>query len=130
MRCGSARALGGHKPVDEPSERRHRLNSPGPFFVADSECMACGAPEAQAPDLMAHDDNSDHCYFRKQPTSPDEIDRACLAVLVSCCGAVRYGGDDPAVEGRMSDLSRKFGGASATQSSTKPASTRPWWKFW
>jgi hypothetical protein len=50
--------------------------------------------EAEAPDLMAHDEESGHCYFRRQPSTPEETERACRAVWVSCCGAVQYRGDD------------------------------------
>lgn len=87
----------------------HPKNAPGPFYVEDGFCLSCEAPESEAPDLMAHDwddeDTSCHsCYFRKQPQTPDEVRRAVMAVYVSCCGAVRYAGDDPAVLRRLRNL--------------------------
>lgn len=73
---------------------RHPNNAPGPFFVEDGLCITCGIPELEAPDLIAGTDDG-HCYFRKQPVTPDEVRRAIAAVNISCCGAVQYGGDDP-----------------------------------
>ena len=60
--------------------------------------MACGAPEAEAPDLMTHDeDYYDSCYFKRQPSTPKETMQAVNACLVSCCGAVRYDGNNPEI---------------------------------
>jgi hypothetical protein len=84
--------------MDEP---RFPLNAPGDFYVADGLCIICGAPEDAAPDLMAHDPASYHCYFRRQPVTPAERDRAVRAVEVNCCGAVRYAGRDPAVIAKL-----------------------------
>jgi hypothetical protein len=39
-------------------------NAPGLFVVLKDQCIMCGAPEAEAPDLMAHDDEANSCYFR------------------------------------------------------------------
>lgn len=65
--------------------------------------MACGAPEAVAPTLMnsLDDPDSTHCYFRRQPETADETAQAIDAVLVSCCGAVRYGGSNERVIGAL-----------------------------
>lgn len=73
----------------------HPLNAPGPFFVIHGQCLMCTAPENEAPDLMGHEEIDYHCYFRRQPSTPEELDRAIRAVQVSCCGAVRYAGKDP-----------------------------------
>jgi hypothetical protein len=61
-----------------------------------------GAPEDQAPDLLAplEGDNFD-TYFIKQPTTPDEIERACRAIECCCVDALRYGGTDPAIIRRL-----------------------------
>jgi ferredoxin len=83
-----------------PHERTPK-NVPGPFYVIKDECIACGAPEAEAPTLMAFDDDAGSCYFRRQPSDPAETDRAIRAVWASCCGAVRYGGSEPAVLARL-----------------------------
>lgn len=63
-------------------------------------CIACGAPENEAPDLMAHDEDEGafgHCYFKKQPSTREELHQAVRACRVSCCGAVQYDGDDPEI---------------------------------
>ena len=54
--------------------QRYRLNAPGDFYATDGPCFACEAPEAEAPDLMAHyyDDDGHHCYFHRQPETPEE----------------------------------------------------------
>lgn len=95
------------------SERvRFPKNVPGPFYTlgfrfADGsgwcgDCLACGAPEAEAPELLAPltDGNYD-TYFAKQPTTADEIEQACRAIEVCCVAALRYGGTDPAIIRRL-----------------------------
>ena len=61
----------------------------------NADCLQCEAPEHEAPDLLAelNDDNM-NTYFVRQPSTPDEIDRACSAVGVCCVWALRYGGCD------------------------------------
>jgi len=83
---------------------RFPLNVPGEFYVADKWCMACEAPEHEAPDLMANEPGSGHCYFRRQPVTADELACAVMAVAVGCCGAVRYAGTDPAVIEQLRQL--------------------------
>ena len=80
---------------------RYPENVPGPFYVEKDLCLICMAPEHEAPDLMSFFDGEkagdvglSHCYFKKQPTTRDETERAINAMCVSCCGALRYGGDD------------------------------------
>jgi hypothetical protein len=68
----------------------HPSNAEGPFYVVNTECMACGAPEATAPELIVHDDSFDHCYFRRQPETPDELN-----------SALRYSGNDPVILTRL-----------------------------
>jgi hypothetical protein len=85
------------------TQRAHRSNAEGDFYVLDQCCIACTAPEHEAPELMAHDD-TDHCYFKRQPETPDELDRAIMAVAVGCCGAVRYGGRDGRIIERIVTL--------------------------
>lgn len=63
-------------------------NAPGPFFTERHCCISCHAPEPEAPDLMAFDEEEISCYFRRQPETPEEVERACQAVWASCCGAV------------------------------------------
>jgi hypothetical protein len=86
---------------------RYPKNAPGPFFVENGYCISCGVPELEAPDLMGHDEDPSviyHCYFKKQPSTPEEVERAIRAVWISCCGAVQYDGDDPAILQRLAEL--------------------------
>lgn len=90
------------------SPLRFPLNAPGDFFVEDGMCLACTAPEHEAPELMDHaEDEVYHCYFRRQPETAEEVEHAVLAVYVSCCGAVRYAGSDPAILGRLERLRQR-----------------------
>lgn len=76
--------------------KRHPLNAAGDFYVEYDMCMCCDAPVAEAPELMAYDENV-HCYFKRQPENESELLQAINAVRVSCIEAVRYGGSDPAI---------------------------------
>jgi ferredoxin len=95
---------------------RHPNNADGPFYTTGG-CMACGAPEAEAPELFAslEGDNVD-TYFIKQPTTPREIERACRAAEVCCVNAIRYGGHDPRILSRLRD---------SAEWCDRP---RPWWR--
>ena len=85
-------------------EERTPKNAPGPFYVAKDQCITCMAPEAEAPDLMAFDEEVTSCYFHRQPQSPNETYRAIRAMWVSCCGALRYGGRDAEVLTRLVNI--------------------------
>jgi hypothetical protein len=86
-------------------DQPHRMNAPGPFYVVNQDCMACGYPHVLAPDLMAWEMNSEgresHCYFRKQPETSQEIEQAVKAVKGSCCGALRYCGSNAEITKRI-----------------------------
>lgn len=82
--------------------QRYPENSPGDFYVENQVCIACGAPEAEAPDLIDHSKTEyGHCYFKKQPRTEDEIDRAINAISVSCISGLRYGGRDEKILKRL-----------------------------
>ncbi len=87
-----------------PARERTPLNAPGPFFTAKDQCITCGAPEAEALDLMAFDVERGSCHFRRQPGTPDAVRRAIRAVCVACCDGVEYDGDDPAI---LAELQRQ-----------------------
>jgi hypothetical protein len=93
-------------------ETPHPKNVAGPFYVANQECTACGAPHAVAPDLMGWDQMPStltpnafypHCYFKKQPDTEAELEQAIAAIRVSCCGAFRYAGSDPAIIAKLKE---------------------------
>ena len=85
----------------------HPKNAPGPFYVMDGGCIACEAPERSCPDVIGHESAPDgsayHCYFTKQPTTPDELEQALDACRLCCSGAVRYAGSDPRVLERLAN---------------------------
>ena len=82
---------------------RNPKNAPGPFYVV-KDCLRCGAPPAEAPDLIRLDDDGEEgCYFHRQPETPDEVDAAIRAMDVSCVGACRYDGNDPAILRRLAE---------------------------
>lgn len=100
--------LYGPNDMSEPlrDRQRHPANAPGDFYVENERCITCAMPHEMAPDLMAWFDDGDggsSCYFKRQPTSPAEIDQAIAALRTSCCGALRYGGKDPEIRRRLQD---------------------------
>jgi hypothetical protein len=82
-----------------PEQKRYPENAPGSFYVEDDLCIVCRAPEHIAPNLVSG--NEHHCYFKKQPKNPEELEQAIRAVEACCCGAYRYAGDDPEVIARL-----------------------------
>jgi hypothetical protein len=84
---------------------RYPENSQGDFYVENGVCITCGAPEAEAPDLIEHSKNEyGHCYFKKQPETEDEIERAINAIAVSCISGLRYGGTDEKILKRLYEI--------------------------
>ncbi|MFT3742842.1 MAG: ferredoxin [Pyrinomonadaceae bacterium] len=83
--------------------KRHPLNAYGDFFVEYNSCVACDAPVAEARELMDYDADN-HCYFKRQPQTPEELEHAISAVRVSCVEAVRYAGDDPEILAAIKNL--------------------------
>ncbi|WP_316785214.1 hypothetical protein [Pedobacter frigiditerrae] len=77
----------------------------GDFYVQCDSCTLCGAPEAEAPDLMEMGEFG--CYFKKQPESEEETERAINALAVSCISAVRYRGTDKEILKKIIDLGGK-----------------------
>ena len=95
----------------QPLERRaYRLNATGPFYSVNGGCITCLAPQSAAPDLMGfYADPSgthrlSHCFFKRQPHTSEEVERAILAMEVSCIENLRYGGNDPTILKRLSDM--------------------------
>ena len=109
--------------TNKPKERFPR-NVEGPFFVENGYCMTCMAPEHEAPDLMGFDQEANHCYFKKQPATAEELERATRAVWASCCGAVQYSGSDPNVNRRIAQLDLE------PWERVRQQRKKPWWRFW
>ena len=77
----------------------HPKNAPGPFYVAEGECVGCGVPTEIAPDIFGSDDRGPtsvaRCFVRAQPCTAEalaEIVRAMTTAEVDC---IRYRGCDP-----------------------------------
>ncbi len=66
------------------------------------DCLWCEAPELEAPDLLAplKDGNVDS-YFIRQPSTQKEVERACMALMVCCVSAFRYGGKNRQIIERL-----------------------------
>jgi len=83
-------------------EENHPESAPGDFYVINEGCMSCGAPHALAPDLIGWapvDEN--HCTWKKQPETPEELEQAIAAFDASCCDNYRYAGADPEIIARL-----------------------------
>jgi hypothetical protein len=99
--CTLLRALGGESGTVHQHPKRCPLNAPGPFYTT-GQCLACGAPEAEAPDLLAPLTGGNYItFFVRQPETPDEVERACRAIQVCCVMDLRYGGTDRTVIERL-----------------------------
>jgi hypothetical protein len=94
---------------NRPRQERYPLNAPGPFYVEYDYCLICCVPEQEAPDLIGfYEDGSgshgnSHCYFKKQPETPEELDGAIAAMKLACCGCYIYEGNDPEIIRRLGD---------------------------
>jgi hypothetical protein len=91
--------------------QRFPKNAVGPFYTLGhrssldewcGQCLACEAPEAEAPELLAPltDGNWD-TYFVRQPETQEEVEHACTAIEVCCVTALRYGGTDQSIIHRL-----------------------------
>ena len=80
-------------------------NAPGDFYVECDLCITCRNPEHAAPTLIGFSEAdsgiSDHCFFKKQPETPMEIELAIKAVGANCCGSYRYGGSNTEIKARL-----------------------------
>ncbi len=85
---------------DGSTRERTPMNAEGDFYVEKDMCLACMAPEYEAPELMGFDEQT-FCYFKRQPETPEELEHAIEAVCVSCIAALRYAGNDPAIVERL-----------------------------
>lgn len=62
----------------------------------------------EAPRLVGFNENASSaaagCFFKKQPETPDERDRAFSAMLVNCIDTLRYGGTDISILQRLREM--------------------------
>lgn len=87
----------------EPKFPPHPQSAPGDFYVEDGQCLACGIPHVIAPDLVGWtDDKMSHCFWKKQPETPAELERALAVLEAQELDCHRYAGTDPAILERIS----------------------------
>jgi hypothetical protein len=79
----------------------HPLNVPGPFYVEHDCCLCCGVPEHYAPDLFASIMHHEQCFVKRQPHTPDELDRMVEVLETQELNCVRYRGNDQLVRLRL-----------------------------
>lgn len=84
--------------------KAHPCNAPGPFYVEDGCCITCSVPHDIAPDLFGWTEDESHCFVRRQPASPDEVDDAIRALWSAEASCIRYRGSDPALLKRIAEF--------------------------
>jgi hypothetical protein len=52
--------------------------------------------------MASSKDGYSHCFFKRQPTNPAEVERAIKAMEVSCVENIRYDGSDPRISKKLS----------------------------
>ncbi|MBA3533838.1 MAG: ferredoxin [Ardenticatenales bacterium] len=93
----------------DPIEKPHALNVDGPFYSVDQGCAFCGAPHVAAPDLMGWEEKEEysypiHCFFKRQPETPEEIEQAIQAMDWSCVQNLRYRGTTPDILEKLCNM--------------------------
>lgn len=122
-----------------PLPQRVPENARGDFYVEAGFCTRCCLPHGKAPELL-NDAEQDfqECFFRRQPQTPEEVDRAISALCVSEVCALRYAGTDPEIIAKLRSRDRGYlcdhtpeGQAWLDRTSipAPPAVARvPWWR--
>jgi hypothetical protein len=131
--------------TQNPAPPHLAKNAPGPFYTT-GECLSCGAPEEEAPDLLAPLDADNYdTFFVRQPATPEEVELACRAAEVCCVSAVRYAGTDPVIITRLGNRAEHSDYLLSGGPIRLPwerdeqwhrvrrewlRSSRRWWQFW
>lgn len=79
----------------------HPDNVPGPFYVENGCCITCGVPFEVAPDMFDWAEGDSHCFVKRQPCNPKQLDRMLHAMWSSEVECIRYRGADPTVARRI-----------------------------
>jgi hypothetical protein len=87
----------------DSKENSEPVSAQGDFYVEAGCCAACGVPEAVAPDLIGRTDDRYyfHCYWKKQPETADELQRAFAIFDGQELGCHRYRGHDQEIQLRV-----------------------------
>jgi len=117
--------------ADDP-RKRVSLNAPGDFYVVADYCLRCGLPREQASELMNDEPEYEECYFRRQPQSPIEVEKAIQAICVSEICNLRYGGTNPDIIHRLQELGcgSQCDNAPPTPPEPTPLPKPSWWRRW
>ena len=100
----------------------HPKSAPGDFYVVKGECLACGVPHVVAPDLVGWtDEKVQHCFWKKQPDTPAELERAIAVLEAQELECHRYAGTDPAILSRISSTYCDY----SMQSTSMPERAEP-----
>lgn len=83
--------------------KAHPNNAPGPFYVEDGCCTACGMHETIAPKFFTWDETTypGHCFVSRQPETGPEVDLMIEAMEVWDLGCLRYRGNDGRIRKRL-----------------------------
>jgi hypothetical protein len=77
---------------------RHPKSAPGDFYVENGQCLSCGVPHVVAPTLIGWvDEEKSHCYWKKQPETPQELEQAIGVLDAQELDCHRYAGSDPRI---------------------------------
>jgi hypothetical protein len=89
--------------VSVPRFTPHPKSVPGDFYVEKGQCMACGVPHVVAPDLVGWtgEGKMQHCFWKKQPETKAELERAISVLEAQELECHRYAGTDPAILDRV-----------------------------
>jgi len=81
----------------------HPENAPGDFYVENGCCLTCEMPFILAPELFAWSSNEGafHCYVKRQPATPGELEQMLSAVHAAEAQCIRYRGTEQLVHLRL-----------------------------
>lgn len=110
----------------KPKFTPHPQSAPGDFYVEEGQCLARGVPHTLAPDLVGWtDEKLRHCFWKKQPETPAELERAIEVLEAQELGCHRYAGTDQAILKRISptdcDYPTQSPGESPVETDTRPS---------
>jgi hypothetical protein len=79
----------------------HPANVPGDFYVEDGCCTMCEVPFSEAHDLFGISRYPIHCFVKRQPETPAEVDQMVRAIQFAELKCIRYRGTDRLLQLRL-----------------------------
>jgi len=77
---------------------RNPESVPGDFYVEQDCCLSCGLPQHIAPGLVGRSETgSGDCVWKKQPSTPQEIEQAIKVLQFQELTCHRYAGRNPSI---------------------------------